>query len=402
MTAVDFLTRSDIYDAQYCGGAHQGLIDRIVDWVVSAISGTDRKEVVNLVNDLCSKDAGKARAACDKLRDLLGYDNDTYFSHGEDDHGNLYTEFHPPVYEGASVTINRGPAGHMSHYVVANEFRSDSPQQSALDAYFPHFGAERDQAEVAINTLLSPYATDASKFQAARDLAAMKDTYLSHRVTVNGAASVEVDFGLQPLVKNFSLKMERMAIDKGLMWECITNGVQEDLEALEPCAQLQADIVRDDYYVEGQLISIPSNPLYAVAAFAAPLEQAGATDVQLDVLATVATQRVYGMILPALTWDKSPMIPSTSTVGGESKYEVFWEAHDKSVRLYITRRLDVCSGLATRLTEADVDCHYEMMQDPGTPIVKSLEIKIALKINKSGGIQIMGDPSYTYNPNIPE
>lgn len=399
-SSLDFLSRSDIYAAQYSGGAHQGLIDRIVDWVISAVTGTDRKHIVDLVNDLCSKDSNKASAACDKLRDMLGEDQRLYFTHGEDGYGNLFTEFHPPIYN-ATITVDRGPAGHMSHYVIDNAFRSGGAEQTVLDAYFPYHGSDRDLAQPLISSLFNPYSTDASKFQSARALASMKDTCLSHRVTVNGSNSVDIDFGLQPLINNFSLKMDHMEVNKTLMHQCIMEGVAEDLRTTQPLFQLLADIKRDDYYCDGVLVSIRDNPMDSIDDFVSPLKNAGATPEQIEVLTTVATQRVYGMILPSLTWDKSPMIPSTSPHGGESKFEASFEGHDNSVRLYITRRLDVCAGLPTRLTEADVDCHYEMMQDDSSPIVKSLETKIALRINRAGGIQIIGDPTYTYNPNVP-
>lgn len=399
--SLDFLSRGDIYAAQYNGGAHMGLIDRLIDWIISAVTGVDRRIVIDLVNDLCSKDHLKASIACDKLRDMLGEDEGIYFTHGEDEHGNFFTEFHPPIY-GASVTVDRGPAGHMSHYVIHSSFRSDDAAKTVLDAYFPFYGEDRALAEPLISNLLNPYATDTSKFQSARGLAAMKGTYLSHRVNVNGLDSVEVDFGLQPLVKNFSLKMERMGINKALMWECIMNGVKEDMKTMQPLAQLAADMPRDSYYSEGVLVPDHADPMAAIHDFVGPLEAAGATPAQIEVLTTVATQRTYGMILPALTWEKSPMIPSTSPHGGESRFEAFWEPHNNSVMLYITRRLDVCAGLGFRLTEEDVDCHYEMMQDPSSPIVKSLQVNIELRINRHGGVQVMGTPYYTYNPRVPD
>lgn len=203
-------------------------------------------------------------------------------------------------------------------------------------------------------------------------------------------------------MKNFSLKMESMGIDRAVMQKCIMEGVQDDLREMKPLAQLSADIPRDAYYSQGAIVSSHADPMVAIQDFVGPLEAAGATPTQMEVLTTVATQRVYGMILPSLNWDKSPMIPSTSPHGGEAKFEAFWEAHDKSVRLYITRRQDVCAGLATRLTEADVDCHYEMMSDPSSPIVKSLSINLCLRINRAGGIQVIGDPAYAYNPRVPE
>lgn len=405
MTAIDFITPSDLQAAQ-AGSMRSSIIDRIIDWLSDHIGGTNRLAVVECFNGMFSDSAEVRNKSCDELRDLLGYKAAHLFTHGVDENGQFFTEFQPNIYGCDPIRILRGQAGDKAEYVISRGFVDQEPQSAILDAYFPVHNSARLAASKAISTMMDRYATDFAKRDAFTDLHEIASQELKGRMSRTPAGSISANFGLMPLAENFKLDRCKMDIDREAMVELLNAGVAKDIEEMEPLHQLAADLPRDAYYFDTVPVNAGSNPTNAAKNLVRALKFNGASDAQIDALTTVATQRMYGMILGALSWTRNgehvAMIPSTSSHGGMSRFDIFFNAIDMTITVHHSRKQDICAGLGGLISDYDVENHFEAMQEEFSASVKSTETEFNLRILPNGSIDVIGTPIYAYNPEVPK